>query len=65
VRQDEREKVLSDDPPSNYMYLLETAVKKARADEREACAKLCEKAAYWDGFVATNCAERIRSRGEK
>ena len=35
-----------------------------RADEREACAKLCDKqaeGAYWEGADA--CAELIRAKG--
>ena len=35
-----------------------------RQDERESCAKLCDKAAYWDGHVAANCAAAIRGRTE-
>ena len=34
------------------------------AAKREACAKLCDKAAYWDGHVAANCAAAIRARGD-
>jgi hypothetical protein len=36
-----------------------------RADEREACAKVCDKqaeGAYWEGADA--CAELIRARGQ-
>jgi hypothetical protein len=39
-----------------------------RADEREACAKLCDEQADKDGFegcYANACAEAIRARGEK
>ena len=36
--------------------------KLVAATEREQCAKLCEKAAYWDG---NSCAEAIRARGDK
>ena len=39
-----------------------------RADEREACAKLCDEQADKDGFegcYANACAEAIRIRGEK
>lgn len=39
-----------------------------RADEREACAKVCDEQADKDGFegcYANACAEAIRARGEK
>jgi len=36
-----------------------------RQDEREACAKLCDKASYWDGHVAANCAAAIRARSKE
>lgn len=41
-----------------YIRQLQQAV----LDEREACAKLCEKAVYWDDHVAASCAAAIRAR---
>lgn len=41
---------------------IHDAVQKAIAIEQEACAKLCEKAAYWDN---NSCAAAIRARGNK
>lgn len=35
------------------------------AAEREKCAELCEDASHWDGFIAIQCAQRIRARGDK
>jgi hypothetical protein len=31
--------------------------------EREACAKLCDDIAQYDGYIAAACAEEIRARG--
>jgi len=44
---------------------LERFAELVAATEREACAKVCDKAAYWDGHVAANCAAAIRARGDK
>ena len=42
---------------------LERLVELARADEREACAKLCEE--HWrHNGNAMNCADAIRARGQ-
>lgn len=41
---------------------------KVIAEEREACAKLCDKIADDDGFeggYAANCADMIRARGQE
>ena len=45
---------------------LEAFVALVRADEREACAKVCDDHATKDGFegcYANACAESIRARG--
>jgi hypothetical protein len=36
-----------------------------RADEREACAKLCEAMDHDGVMIASDCAKAIRARGEK
>jgi hypothetical protein len=36
-----------------------------RADEREACAKVCESMDHDGVMIAADCAEAIRARGEK
>jgi hypothetical protein len=44
--------------------LVKRFAELVRADEREACAKLCDKqadSAYWEGAEA--CADAIRARG--
>ena len=45
---------------------LERLVALARADEREACAKLCEQHGYehYCGNVTDKLAETIRARGQ-
>ena len=43
---------------------VEKFAELVRADEREACAKLCDELAE-RGFVAEGCAIAIRARGEK
>ena len=55
VRADERERI--------YFQTSSDFVKAAIADEREACAKLCDEqadSAYWEGADA--CAYAIRAR---
>jgi hypothetical protein len=42
---------------------LEHFAELVRADEREACAKLCEE--QWSLATAHHAAELIRARGEK
>ena len=44
---------------------LERFAELVTAAERKACAQLCDKAVYWDGHVAANCAAAIRARGGK
>lgn len=48
---------------------LERLVELARADEREACAKLCDARYMGDNnredMEAKRCAEAIRARGDK
>ena len=48
---------------------LEEFAAAIRAEEREACAQVCETAYIPDGspedMAATNCAKAIRERGEK
>lgn len=67
--------------PETIYYLklsdFEKFAELVRADEREACAKLCEEQITGYHFLAThghfdhmdqahtNCAEAIRSRGKK
>ena len=53
---------------SNYDDELEKFAELVRADEREACAKVCDDidAEYnSEDVLATWCAEAIRARGEK
>jgi len=47
-----------------YERDIERFVKLVRADEREACAKLCESNIRFE-FDAWDCAEAIRAKGEK
>ena len=45
---------------------FERELEKARAEEREACAKVCDERAdedKWEGCYANACAEAIRARG--
>ena len=47
--------------------ILTDALAQAKAEEREACAKVCDQRATednWEGFYAAQCAEAIRARGE-
>ena len=59
IRQDERNKCAQD-----YLQDCCDAVTAARVEEREACAKLCEKLDV-DYATADRCAFEIRQRGEK
>jgi hypothetical protein len=43
-----------------FDQLLERFAKLVRADEREACAKVCEDKGYYSAVV---CADAIRARG--
>jgi len=60
IRQDETKACAK-----HYLAVMRDAVEQAVLKERELCAKLCDKASYWDGHVAANCAAAIRARGEK
>ena len=42
---------------------IERLVAFARADEREACAKVCEDTP-WSNWFTADCAAAIRARGE-
>lgn len=45
---------------------LERFAELIRADEREACAKLCENVVSNEGYVQSKyCAKAIRQRGEQ
>jgi hypothetical protein len=50
--------------PNGLTVDVTDLIKRAIAEEREACAKLCDKSTYWDGHVAANCAAAIRGRTE-
>lgn len=57
--------------PTVIVSMYKTALQKLIADEREACAKVCEeRASSGEHFVegcaeAKGCADAIRARGEK
>ena len=42
---------------------LERFAAIVRADEREACAKVCEEVGVWPSLGPRHCAEAIRERG--
>ena len=44
---------------------VEKFAELVRADEREACAKVCEQFMGWDYERMAKCALAIRARGEK
>ncbi len=44
---------------------VEKFAELVRADEREACAKLCEERERANLYGVKECAEAIRARGEK
>ena len=49
------------------VQLVRDAVAEAKANEREACAKVCDERANLDGFegsYADKCAAAIRARGK-
>ena len=55
--------------PTNAEYLerLKAFEALVRADEREACAKVCDEIATedgWEGSYAYRCVEAIRARGQ-
>lgn len=41
----------------------EDQVKKAAAQEREECAKVCEEVGQWPSLGPKDCADAIRERG--
>ena len=43
---------------------IERFAELVRADEREACAKVCEETP-WSNWFTADCAAAIRARGEK
>jgi hypothetical protein len=53
-------------PHDQFIEKVKAFEDLARADEREACAKVCDNHATKDGFegcYANACAESIRARG--
>ena len=50
-----------------FAHAFHAHEQRVRADEREACAKLCEELRDEDGYEAwnTECAAAIRARKEK
>jgi hypothetical protein len=48
----------------NQSFDTEKFAELVRADEREACAKVCEEWGAWNN-TAQDCAQAIRLRGEK
>ena len=59
VRQDERRVYVR-----SFMELQHAAIEETRLEEREACAKLCEKMSK-STWTFCNFAEAIRARGNK
>ena len=52
---------------SDAVAMAENAYKKGQADEREACAKVCDKYAEYScnpSNFAEQCADAIRARGQ-
>jgi hypothetical protein len=48
---------------SDAVQMAQNAYKNGQADEREACAKVCDD--LWkDNYTAYACAEAIRARGQ-
>ena len=52
---------LEDDGPNRFIRLVELA----RADEREACAKISDDADGYSRFVNQFISKRIRARGQQ
>lgn len=48
----------------NIVELYEQAIELAREEEREACAKVCDSAAWGIDVVPATLALAIRARGE-
>ena len=46
----------------NQSFDIEKFAELVRADEREACAKVCEEWGAWNN-IAQDCAQAIRARG--
>lgn len=54
--------VLNVEQPNRFEIFAKLVAAKERADEREACAKVCED--YGTHNITVNCAKVIRARGE-
>ena len=52
-------------PTSSTVDLLERFSALVAAAEREACARVCEDLAKYEGYTKEDCAIAIRARGEK
>jgi hypothetical protein len=53
--------------PDILISMYGTALRRLIADEREACAKVCDVRAVqdgWEGCYADECAAEIRARGK-
>ena len=48
----------------HYLEIMRDAVEAARADEREACAKLCDEHERPNLYSVKECAAAIRQRGD-
>jgi hypothetical protein len=46
-------------------HYWQNQAQKARADEREACAKVCDEVNEHPSLTPQHCAESIRARGEQ
>jgi len=55
---------LEDYTQSGYDIRYERFAALVRADEREACAKVCEEVGVWPSLGPKHCAEAIRARGQ-
>ena len=51
-------------PPEDVTERLEAFAELVRADERGACAKVCEETP-WSNWFTADCAAAIRARGDK
>ncbi len=60
VRADERERVMNEPLTKAQWQRFEDEI---RADEREACAKVCSEWSDYTKGIAPTLAERIRARG--
>jgi hypothetical protein len=54
--------------PVDHFYVTDVFLEKfaemVAAEEREACAKVCEETRFPDSYTAIRCAAAIRARGE-